>query len=162
MLKVVSSIKGLPNKSAIYCLICGKGKNSILYVGQTDNLRRRIGQHLVNRDSSVTMEGSPVKIDPSHVEKVEWWEQSDFSDSAIRGAAEIVAFDILNPRLRSGSNGSKDATKLSKNEVFYNKMKIFFTGTPSGRMNVMTIEGLIERLLILEDRVATLEKHKEK
>lgn len=158
-MKVANSIRDLPNEPAIYTLRSGKReRSSILYVGETDNLRRRIGQHLVNRDSSVTMEGSPVKIDPSHVKIVEWWTQPDFKDSIVRGAAEQIAFKIFDPRVRSGSNGKKDSIKLSKDQTFDSRMKALFTSTPSGKLVMMTLEEIIERLLSLEQRMAELEK----
>lgn len=161
-MKMASSIRELPNQPAIYVLRSGRGSNSILYVGQTDNLRRRIGQHLKNRDSSITMEGSPVKIDPGLVEKVEWWEQTDFSDPTARKAAEQIAFEVLNPRVRSGTNGSKGSIERSKDKTFRNRINVLFNGPPSGTFTVATLESVIERLLRLESRLTLLEKHIEK
>ncbi len=161
-MKTASSIRGLPNKPAIYILLSGKGQNSILYVGETDNLRRRIGQHIVKRDSSVTMEGSPVKIDPTHVEKVEWWEHSDLENPVAREAAELIAFEIFNPRVRSGANVRKDSVTMSKDAKFYGTISSLFKGLPTGRLVIMNIESVVEKLVALEERISKLEKKLDK
>ena len=162
-LKEVHSIRELPSGPAIYSLLSGKGRdNSTLYVGETDNLRRRISQHLVKRDSSVTMEGSPVKIDPAYVKKVDWWEHQDFKDPIKRGGAELIAFGMLNPRLRSAGKVKNGSLKISKDKVFCERMSAVFNGSPSGRMDIMTLEEAVVLLFKLEERLAILENGKKK
>jgi hypothetical protein len=71
------------------------------YVGSGDDLRRRVTQHLVLRSSSVTTGTGAVGLHPDHVRTVEWWEHPDFSEHVVLEAAELVAFDVLEPALQS-------------------------------------------------------------
>jgi predicted GIY-YIG superfamily endonuclease len=49
-----SDIAQAPGSPAIYAMHGGDGRRYLPYVGIGDDLRRRVTQHLVNRDSSVT------------------------------------------------------------------------------------------------------------
>ena len=63
-----------------------------------DNLGRKVKQHLVNRDSSVTTGTSAAGLNPDHTRAVQWWADGGFSDRTTLTAAELVAFDALHER----------------------------------------------------------------
>ena len=54
----INNISEIPSKPTVYAL-CDKNKN-IAYVGIASELKRRIKQHIVNQDSSVTTGQSAV------------------------------------------------------------------------------------------------------
>jgi hypothetical protein len=87
---------------AVYALFGGHGKGLyVAYVGIADSLKRRIVQYLVRRDSSVATGTSAVGLNPDYVIVVDWWEHPDFAERFKLQVAELVAFDVLNPALRS-------------------------------------------------------------
>jgi hypothetical protein len=67
------SVNELPPAPAVYAMYGGAGREYVAYVGLADNLRRRVNQHLVNRDSSVTTGTSAAGLNPDHIRAVEWW-----------------------------------------------------------------------------------------
>src|SRR4051794_39391074 len=71
------------------------------YVGEAGNLGSRIDQHFVRRDSSVATGVAAATLNPDAVRAVRWWEHAFFDDKVARQAAELVAFRILDPALRS-------------------------------------------------------------
>src|SRR5688572_7500924 len=71
------------------------------YVGIGGKLRQRVHQHLVKRDSSVTTGTSVVRLNVEYVREVAWWEHDEFNDREWLEAGELVAFDVLEPDLRS-------------------------------------------------------------
>ena len=100
----ISSISKLPNVPAIYAMYGGKRSKYIAYVGMADKLKRRIEQHLINRDSSVTTGTSATGLNPDHVTELRWWENPKFSNRNFLHASELVAFDLFQPTLRSRGN----------------------------------------------------------
>jgi hypothetical protein len=94
----LQSISELPEKPAVYALYGGVDRQYVAYVGVTKNLKGRIIQHLVARDSSIATRYSPVGLlNPELVAEVRWWEHPQFADKVFRFAAERVAFDVLEP-----------------------------------------------------------------
>jgi hypothetical protein len=107
----------------------GTGKRAhVAYVGITDSLKRRAAQHLLTCDSSVVTGTSAVGINPDYVTEIRWWEHSRFSKRAAREAAEMVAFDVLDPALRSRKPIGKAAKELCKNSRFRKEMEMLFNG----------------------------------
>jgi hypothetical protein len=53
----------VPNAPAVYAMYGGEGREYVAYVGLGDKLRRRVEQHLINRDSSVTTGTKPHSTD---------------------------------------------------------------------------------------------------
>jgi predicted GIY-YIG superfamily endonuclease len=103
----LSSISELPNVPAVYALYGGEERGHyVAYVGIASNLKRRVVQHLVNRDSSVATGTSAVNINPDYVTGVGWWEHSLFRERRLLEAAELVAFEVLEPVLRSRGVGT--------------------------------------------------------
>ena len=106
------AISELPRVPAIYALYGGEGRRYVAYVGLGGNLRQRIEQHLIRRDSSVVAGIQAVGLRADHVRQVDWWEDAGFSDDVRLQAAELVAFDVLEPALRSRGGIAEAARAL--------------------------------------------------
>ena len=72
----------------------------------------------------------------------------------IRKAAEMVAFDVLDPALRSRGAPQEKAKGLYADEVFRAKMRSLFSAEPAERLVVRTLEDALERILALEEQEA--------
>jgi hypothetical protein len=112
VVEVITSISELPTGAAIYAMYGGDERPDVAYVGMGEKLRQRIRQHLVNRDSSATTDSGAVRLHPDYVTAVAWWEHAAFTDEIALAAAELVAFDVLEPRMRS--RGGITATALPR------------------------------------------------
>ena len=155
----IPDITDLPNTPAIYVLYGGKGQRKfIAYVGITDKLHRRIHQHLIKRDSSIATGTSVVSLNPDYVTALKWWEDSDFSIKEYREAAEIVAFNFLNPILRSRGHHSDKSKELENNEEFRNKIKTLLEGSPSGTKELPDFQDLLDKMNELEMDIKNLKK----
>src|SRR5689334_13075455 len=114
--KKICSISDLPNVAAVYAMYGGhKNGAYVAYVGIADVLKRRIAQHLLKRDSSIATGTSAVGLNPECVNEVRWWQNGLFNTKDSREAAELIAFKVLNPVLRSRGGISKQAQELYKN-----------------------------------------------
>lgn len=154
----ISSIADLPNRPAVYALYGGKRRGQyVAYVGVAEMLKARIEQHLIRRDSSVTTGTSAVRLNPDLISDVYWWEQDEFADRSFLLAAELVAFDVLEPALRSRGAINRIAQEHYQDQDFYNRMKSLFSGPPSGILHILTLEDALEQIQTLEQRVARLE-----
>ena len=127
------------------------------YVGETTNLRRRMRQHLVLRNSSVTTGTSVVSLRVDLVRYVLWWDHDDFDQDDHRLAAELVAFDVLQPTLRSRAGIRAPAHELSREAAFRARMTTLFEGAPAGRLQVLSLTDLASDVADLRQRVAMLE-----
>jgi hypothetical protein len=130
----------------------------VAYVGVAGKLKQRVIQHLVRRDSSVATGTSAVVLNPDYVTEIRWWEDSDFSDRNVLQAAELVAFDVLDPALRSRGGIQENAKALYGDENFYQKMQTLFLGEPAGHLVIPTLEGALERIAEFEQRLIKLEQ----
>ncbi len=159
----ILSISELPNKPGVYALYGGQGRGLyVAYVGSAGKLKNRIIQHLVRRDSSVATGTSAVALLPDHVTEVRWWEHSTFDQRPNLEAAELVAFDALEPALRSRGRIQEEVKQLYNEEKFNQKMRNLFLGQPTGRFIIPTLQEVIDRITQLEQRVAVLEQHLKK
>ena len=70
----------------------------------------------------------------------------------------MVAFDVLDPALRSRGAPQNKARELYADEKFYEEMRSLFSGEPAGRLVIRTLEDAFERIEELEERVAKVEK----
>jgi hypothetical protein len=121
----IPKISELPNFPAIYTLYGGKGQRKfVAYVGIADKLRQRISQHLARRDSSIVTGISVVSLNPDYVTEIKWWEYPDFSKRDYLKAAEVIAFEIFNPVLRSRGKLTDRAIQLLKDQD-YQKKRLF-------------------------------------
>ncbi len=156
--QILFTISELPSNPAVYALYGGRGnEKDVAYVGIARNLKQRIFQHLVRRDSSVTTGVSVASLNAEHVTKVRWWEHSDFSNNIALMAAELVAFNVLNPVLRSRGRTTDEANEYLNTPGFKREMKRFFKDGNSGEYLVPTLKVAIERIIDLEERVKRLE-----
>ena len=155
----LKSVSELPNEPAVYAMYGGRGRDKdVAYVGIARKLKQRIQQHLVRRDSSVTTGVSAVSLNPEHVTKVSWWEHQSFSDDVSLNAAELIAFEELNPDLRSRGNITTAASELSAKPGFRDQMKALFQSEPTGTLFIPTLNDALQRIDDLEERLASLEK----
>jgi hypothetical protein len=133
------------------------GKRPVAYVGQAGKLRERVQQHLLRRDSSVTTGASIVSLNPDLVRAVEWWEHERFTAADVLGAAELVAFDVLDPVLRSQGRPTTAARTLYADTAFREEFRLLFCGSPSGALSIESLASLSARLQNLEARLEEIE-----
>lgn len=154
-----TSIGQLPDVAAVYALMGGQGHSiQVAYVGISDQLRRRIRQHLIRRNSSVTTGTSVVRLNPDLVTEVRWWEHDCFDDRHQLQAAEIVATDVLLPTLRSRGGIQDEAITHYNDELFRERMTVLFQGEPTGVLRILSLDNLADRVAILEAEVAELRR----
>src|SRR5688572_28603163 len=102
------------------------------YVGIAGNLRNRIHQYLVRRDSSVTTGTSAVVLNVDYITEVRWWTDPYFVQRPILEAAELVAFDVLDPILRSRGVISEQARQIYARDGFVDQIRVLIEGDPAG------------------------------
>jgi hypothetical protein len=155
----IASIGKLPRVPAVYCLCGGKGPDQHpAYVGVTDSLRSRIAQHLLNRDSSIATGTSAVGLRPDYVTSVRWWEDASFSSRDALLAAELVAFAVLNPALRSRGGTQNAASRLYEDAGFRQRIEDLIRYGPSGLLVIPTLQDAMARIESLEQRLEELER----
>jgi hypothetical protein len=158
------ALSDVPNVPAVYVLFGGRGKKlHVAYVGESKKLKNRMSQHLVGRDSSVSTLTSATGLISDFVSEFEWYENPKFQDDDVRHAAELVAFDVFKPILRSKSYKRSKSSELYKDEAFRVEMKnLFWRTPPSGKVVIPTLQDALDKIKMLEKRVAELEKPKQK
>jgi hypothetical protein len=160
--KTFDSISRLPAVPAIYAMYGGDTSRHVAYVGMGKSLKGRVAQHLVRRDSSVVTGTTAVGLNVNHVREVAWWVDQRFADPVVLEAAELVAFDVLDPVLRSRGRPSQDARKLSADDAFQASMQTLFEGEPDGRLLIPTLPEAVSRIAALEERISAIERQLEK
>ncbi|MEJ2319987.1 MAG: hypothetical protein P8Y10_16190 [Gemmatimonadales bacterium] len=130
----------------------------VAYIGISGNLRQRIMQHLVLRDSSVATGTKAAVLNPDYVTRVDWWTRPEFGQRGVRQAAELIALQVLDPALRSRGSVTAAAREKYKDTRFRRRMRALFSGKPAGRLDVPTLATVIERLDRQEERIAKLEE----
>lgn len=154
----IASVSDLPNVPAVYAMYGGQiPRLYVAYVGIAGKLRNRVVQHLVRRDSSVATGTSAAMLNPDYVTEVCWWEHREFAERYVLEAAELVAFDELDPALRSRGAVQEKARELYANGGFRGKTRSLFSGEPTGRLTVPTLRSALDRIAELERRVSELE-----
>ena len=155
----VASVAELPNVPAVHAMYGGRGRAlHVAYVGETEKLKRRIIQHLVIRDSSITTGASAAQLNPDLVTGVHWWEHRVFRKRHVRQAAELVAFDVFDPALRSRGAFQERAKRLYENRAFKKRMCSLFRSKPAGQLTISTLLDLERRLAVLEAKLASKPK----
>jgi hypothetical protein len=158
-MREAATISELPNAPAVYALYGGRGQGlHAAYVGVAEALHRRIRQHLVTHDSSVTTGASVASLNPNLVTEVRWWEHPAFSERPRLEAAELVAFKVLDPVLRSRGVVQDTVNKILAEQNFESEMEALFAGDPIGRLSIPTLQDALERIEALEHQLAALEK----
>jgi hypothetical protein len=131
----VDRVSLLPNVPAVYALYGGHGRAlHVAYVGVADKLKLRAEQHLVRQSSSVTTGSSAAGLNPEHITELRWWADPSFKKKPALLAAELIAFEVLDPALRSLGKVSKQAEQLSSDTTFHEHMCALFGGPPAGRL----------------------------
>ena len=154
-----TTVYDLPNVPAVYAFYSGgRGSKYVAYVGIAGRLKQRITQHLIRRDSSVATGTSAVNLNPDQVTGLSWWEHPDFTETVRLKAAEMVAFEVLNPALRSRAGADNAGLSLLDDKEFYNKMKSLFTGNPSGSIRFYSLSDAMKEINQLRDRINKLEE----
>lgn len=159
-MKSTASIAELPNAPAVYSMYGGQGRSSyVAYVGlASKSLRQRLTQHLIRRDSSVVTGVSAVSLNPDLISRIDWYEHPDFAQHDVLEAAELVAFDVLEPILRSRGAVTERAILLHADTAFHARFSAMFREMPYGSLVLPTLQQALERIAQLESRVDTLEK----
>ena len=143
-------LKSLPSFPGVYAF---KGlndrKDEYSYVGMTGNLKERVSQHLIKRDSSVVTGASAVALNPDKISECHWWVHEKFEDRDNLSAGEIIAFEILKPTLRS--RGSSIKQEIEKG--FKAEMVALFEGVPSGYAIFYDIEWAVKKIKELEKEI---------
>ena len=127
------------------------------YVGIAGKLKQRIVQHLIRRDSSVATGTSAVSLNPDQLTRIEWWEHPKFERTVNRKAAEMVAFDILQPALRSRGRDDSAGREVLADQSFRESMTALFKGQPSGAVDFLSLSDALKRIKLLEQRLEHLE-----
>ncbi len=156
-------LNDLPMVPAVYALCSGtKRSKHIAYIGIASVLRRRVRQHLLQRNSSVYTGTSAVALMPEHVTEIWWWEHKAFSVEAVLKAAEQIASELLNPTLRTRGNLENNADKMLRNKRFRKGMQLLFTGEPTGTIEFPTLSDAMSRIRRLEATVKKLQQQIDK
>ncbi len=159
MVEKIYSISDLPNSPAVYAFYGGRGRSSyVAYVGVTRVLKSRVIEHLVKRDRSVATGTTAVVLNPDFVTEVKWWEYPEFSDWKYLQAAELVAFDVFEPSLRSRGRIKKHSRQLNEDQIFRESMRDLFTSEPTGHLVILTLGDALAKIEELEQRILELGK----
>jgi hypothetical protein len=154
----LDAISDLPNGPAVYALCGGKNRGRHLaYVGIADDLKRRIIQHLVSRKSSVATGTSALGLNPDYVTELSWWESTEFNRRSALEAAELIAFEVLKPVLRSRGAIRGEAKKLYEDKEFASNIRNLFHSEPTGRLILTSLPELVVEVGELKKRVQILE-----
>jgi hypothetical protein len=155
----IASISQVPNIPAVYAMFGGQRKTKyVAYVGLAGKLRNRLEQHLVLKDTAVTTGVMAVSLNPEFITEVQWWEHPDFKKKDVLRAAELVAFDFLEPALRSRMAITDRVKKIFESEAFYRRMLKVFEGEATGRLVIHTASDTRHRLADHEARLRALEQ----
>jgi hypothetical protein len=153
----IRDIGSLPRVPAVYVMYGGSPRWAA-YVGIGGDLRERISQHLIKRDSSIVTGTSAVGLNPDHVREIEWWEHEDFGQRERLEAAELVAFSFFDPALRSRGRVRTASSALVDEDEFVDQVTRLFRGPPSGRLVLPSSTDMASRLEAVERRLAELER----
>jgi hypothetical protein len=118
---------------------------------------RQIPATAPKSDSSVATGTTAVGLHPDHVPEVWWWEHPTFADRARLLAAELVAFDTIEPALRSRGGIEQAAYQQYGDDDFKRSMTSVFSGPPSGRLILPSLQEALEKIADLARRLKTLE-----
>jgi hypothetical protein len=152
-------VSDLPSDPAIYALYGGSGRSRhVAYVGITGDLRSRIKQHFVRRDSSVVTGTSATSLNPDLVTRVEWWVDDRFEDRSYLKAAELVAFEILDPALRSRGGVSKEAEAIATEANHRSQLQSLIQTGPSATVEIPTLTDALQAVQSLQERISDLEE----
>ena len=152
-----SALKTVPKKPGLYCLLGEEGRSTFnAYVGISGDIRGRLEQHLIRRDSSTATGVKAAALLPDHVRGAIWWVAPEFDDVVTREAAELVAFDLLEPTLRSRGRLRPEAKSLAQDEAFRARISFMLEDTDN-RAWFPSITDLYAEIRDLRSRIEVLE-----
>jgi hypothetical protein len=122
-----------------------------------DRRSRSCRRHDIRRDSSVVA-AAAVHLDLDYIRYVEWWEHEHFNDDTTRQAAELVAFDVLQPALRSRGMAPLAAQELYSDPDRHAELEQVFRAEPTGRFFHARLPDVARQVHALEARIAALEE----
>jgi hypothetical protein len=99
-----------------------------------------------------------VSLNPQHITEVRWWSHARFQERDSLEAAELVAFDVFEPALRSRGNIGDRAYAIAGDAPFRALMTGLFHAEPTGRLILPSLQDALERIASLESRVKALEE----
>ena len=140
-------LSNIPRLPGIYAM--RTNSSDVAYVGLSKNLHDRIQQHLYLRDSSVTTGVQATLLNPDQISRVDYWHDTIFEDSDTLRAAEVIAFEVFSPSLRSRGKNSKAATSKLEDEDFVIQVRSILQKAPTGShipQNLHNLWQLVERL----------------
>jgi hypothetical protein len=152
-----SSVYGLPNALAVYALYCGGSARDVVYVGVAEKLKNRIMQHFLRRDSSVTTCTTAVSLNPDFT-RMQWWHHDLFADRSKLEAAEVVAFEVLNPTLRSRGRINSQAMALLDSSDFREIMTKLFQNSCAGTLTFPCLADALRKIETLERELNELKQ----
>jgi hypothetical protein len=152
---VVAAIAELPSVPAIYPMYGGEDRR----VGIGDDLRRRITQHLVNRNSSATTDTGAVRLHPDHISSVSWWEHPNSRTGLNLRRPNSSPSTCSNRRCGVAVGITAAAKQRAADYPFRDEMTAMFADAPTGRLELLTLAGLVKRLAALERCIKQLENH---
>jgi len=132
--------------------------DEVVYVGMTGRLRDRLRQHFILEESSATTRPNSVRLNVDKIKGAVWWEHPRFVEKVDRTAAELIAFDVFSPVLRSQDSTNQAAKELSQDAAFRAEMTELFEGPPSGQYSPVNLDNLHHRINSLEGRLKELER----
>jgi len=143
MTRSFDEITNLPQDPGIYGLKSPTdGEGSYSYVGLSKEIKNRVREHLLRRDSSVTTGASATSLNPDKIEKCHYWTHKKFFEKEYLEAAELIAFKILNPILGSRGSPSSNAKEFQDKE-FISQMEELFSGRPTGSVSFPDISWAV-------------------
>lgn len=153
----VPSIWQLPTVAAVYALYAERaGLRQAVFVGVADNLRERVVEQLVVRESPLGTGSEAVTLEPAFLTDLYWWEHADFADQHVLRAAEFMASDLFQPALRSRRPISARAAELYEDQRSQAKMAALLRAEATGHAVLPGLERILERLAELERRFESL------
>lgn len=159
MTREVTRWAEVPRIPALYAMYGGDvGRTWVAYVGIAGNLNARLVQHFVRRDSSVVTGTSAVGLHIEHVRHVQWWLSDLLVDDNARHAAELIAFQHLDPALRSRGNPRREAVELCADPSFRRSIEQLLAAPAAGRIVPARLTDVAARLTELEARLARVEE----
>ena len=150
---------GVSAGPGLYAMYGGEPPRTwVAYVGITGNIQGRLIQHFLRRDSSVVTGTAAAGLNIDAVRYVDWWEHELLADETGRHAAELIAFDVLDPALRSRGNPRQAALALRNDPAFVETITTLLRGQPTGRYQAPHLGSIADRLTDLEERVDELQR----
>jgi len=153
-----SQIYNVPDIPAVYAFhSAGRGKQYVAYVGFAHHLKQRVVKHLIGRDNSNENGFSAISLNPNQLTRLEWWEHPSFDKTINMKVAAMVAFEILQPALRSRARDDNVGKLTIHDDSFVISMQELFKGPATGSVDMFSFSDALRRIDLLEKRVHQLE-----